>query len=244
MREFLRNITMAQVNQRFTKDIPTWDTKVTGLRQSIFFLFPVYELRLSAENLQFSREFREDLRICRYLELQTLRNEYFKYIISKYGFFWPGECVYELGGYIELDYELFLEEELSFREAAHMMQILIKKYLRNLLVEYKASPTKQVKGASVANLLVPLEADDFGYLFTRKVKSLNGRPCKEDLSIGRMIREIRHLGPESQIIKVHHPCFTNNSSQFLLNLKPPKTEKEEKAEEELDKRMKLRSRGR
>jgi hypothetical protein len=231
---------MSQVNQRFTKEIPSWKTKVTGLRQSVYFTFPIYEMRLSAENLSFSKEFREDLRICRYLELQTLRNEYFKYIISKYGFFWPGECVYHLGGYIELEYELVLQEELSFREATLMMQILIKKYLRNLLVAYKESPTKQIKGAMLGKILTELEADDFGYLFTRRIKSLNGKSGKWD-NIGKMIREIRNLGPECQIIKIHHPAFTNNSSQFFLNLKPPKTPKELKAEEELDKRMKLRS---
>lgn len=241
MREFLRNLILSHVNKRFTKTLPDWNTMVKGLRQSTFFLFPVYEMSLSAENLRFSKEFREDLRICRYLDFQTLRNEYFKYIVSKYGFFWPGECLFELGGYVEIECELILEHELTFREAAHMMRILYKKYLRNFLVAYDSSADKVIKGEVLSTLIPELKADDFGYLFTRRVRSVNGVEGKWD-NIGKILREIRKLGPKSQILSVRHSCSSNNSSQFLLNLKPPKTEKELKAEEELDRRIKLRSR--
>lgn len=241
MREFLRNLVLSHVNKRFTKTLPEWSVMVRGLRQSVYFLFPVYEMSLSAQNLRFSTEFREDLRICRYLDFQTLRNEYFKYIISKYGFFWPGECIFELGGYIELECELVLESELTFREAAHMMRIMYKKYLRNFLVAYQESPDKIIRGDVVSTLIPRLQADDYGYLFTRQVKSINGRRG-EWTNIGQMIREIRRLGPESQILRVRHSCSSNNSSQFILNLKPPKTEEELKAEEELDRRIKLRGR--
>jgi hypothetical protein len=213
---------------------------VTHMKQSINFLFPVYEMSFSGQNLKFSKEFREDLRICRYLDLQTLRNEYFKYIINRYGFFWPGECVFELGGYIEIECELVLENGLSFREATIMMQILLKKYIRNFLDAYRESPDKTIKGEILSTIIPDLEADDFGYLFTRKVKSINGKKGKWS-NIGKLIREIRNLGPDSQIIKIHHSCTSNNSSQFFLNLKPPKTPKEIKAEQEVDRRIKLRS---
>lgn len=214
---------------------------MSSISQSLYFLFPVHEFRMGAENLKFSKEFREDLRICRYLDLQTLRNEYFKYIISKYGFFWPGECVFELGGYIEVECELVLENELTFREATIMMQIMYKKYLRAFLTGYRASKDKTIRGDILAKILPELRADDHGYLFTRRVKSLNGKQGKWP-DIGKMIRELRALGPESQIVKIKHPCASNNSGQFFLNLKPPKTEEELKREKDLDYRIRLRGR--
>ena len=215
-----------------------WKLSVRHLKQSLYFYFPVYETQLTANNLIFSKEFGEDMRICKCLQSKTIRNHYFRYVIQKYGFFFFPETEILLGGYLQLDISLDFDTKISLREALQKFQILYKKYFKQFLLAYKANKEGKVKGEIVEGLMQDLDVKEEGFRFQKKFTAVNQQEPNER-HIGKILKRFRNLTEDLMLVKINTPFSTSNKAQFVLNFRPPNTKKQIKAALEIEKNQKL-----
>ena len=215
-----QNMDDQQIRQASHPITIDWDRPVSRIRQRWYFSLPTHELTLQPDDFQFSAEFLNDLRVCRSLKSQVLRNEYFKYMTQKYGFYHVMGWKLTLGGYVSVVSDLKIKGTMTMSEAIADLQTLYKKHWSRFLAEFKKSNDGSVRGDVVQDLLTDFVMENREYSFSRKFDMINGKAQREK-GIGKILKSFRSLGPNLQIIKAGLAGWDGNRKQFIFRFKSP-----------------------
>ena len=197
-----------------------WDRPVSRIRQRWYFSLPTHELTLQPEDFQFSADFLNDLRVCRSLKSQVLRNEYFKFMTQKYGFYHVMGWKLTLGGYVSVVSDLRIKGTMTMSEAIADLQGLYKKHWARFLSNFRKSSDGSVKGDVVQDLLTDFVMENREYSFSRKFDMINGKAQREK-GIGKILKSFRSLGHNLQILKAELGGWDGNRKQFIFRFKSP-----------------------
>lgn len=197
-----------------------WDRPVSRIRQRWYFSLATHELQLRPEDFQFTAEFLNDLRVCRSLKSQVLRNEYFKYITGKYGFYHVMNWKLTLGGYVSVVSDLRVKGTMTMSEAVADLQDLYKKHWSRFLADLKKNKNGTVRGDVVQDLLTDFVMDNKEYSFSRRFDMINGKAQREK-GIGKILKMFRSLKGGIQLLRAELPGWDGNRRNFIFRYKSP-----------------------